>query len=244
MDCNDARFLLPFLHTPDELPAPDRALLEAHLASCPECRESVARERAFDESVSLAMNDVEVPSALRGQIDDRLAEGFRQVRRRRLTRSSFLAATAAACVLLGISFSLGWWTPRSTIVPEQMAGDEDNNIQLVANRNLDAAQEFFLRRGLRTELPNYFDYGLLSNLEIVNVRGHSVARLDFQKGQDQVKILVLPRKYFSLPHQASTNATGSLCTIEIVEASRDFYFEIVWYGNAKREDFILKTLVG
>jgi hypothetical protein len=242
MDCKAIRLLLPYLDLPGELSANDIAFLEGHLAACHSCRELAERERAFDASVTRAMSDVDVPSSLRHEIEEKLAVRRQGTDRRQLVRRAALISLAAV-VLLALSIPLGWWTPRVSITAEQLLQDDYGDIPFVLSRNFDAAEEFFRGRGLKTELPRDFDYSLLVDLEVVNFRGHEVARLDFQSGQDRARVYVLPRKQFNVP-ASQLEADGSQCRVEIIDSARDYIYIVVLFGNANRQMFIPKALIG
>src|SRR5438128_7247227 len=113
MDCRTARMLMPFARPPVELPAEERALVERHLAECPECRESARREQQFDAAIARAMKSIEAPAGLREQIGTRLA----QQRGRTIQRRTLQAVALAASVLFAVSFPLGWWSSRTIIDP-------------------------------------------------------------------------------------------------------------------------------
>jgi hypothetical protein len=221
----------------------DIARLEEHLASCPSCRDAMEREQTFDASVAPVMTGVDVPSSLRGQIESHLDVERGRARRRQLARAAGLVSIAAA-LLLAISFPLGWWAPRIAINPDQLVQEEDGYTQLLLNRNVDAAEEFFRERGLKTELPRDFDYSLLVGLDVVNFKGHDVARLEFQVGQGRAKVYVLPRKQFSLPAQGPLDGNGSLSTVEIIDGPHDYMYLVFYFGNASRQMFMFKGLVG
>ncbi len=172
-------------------------------------------------------------------------EQGRQIRRRLVLRGAGLASLAAA-LLLALSFPLGWWNSRITIVAEQVLQDDYGDFQYVLNRNVESAEEFFLHRGLKTELPRNFDYSLLIDLEVAKFKGHDVARLDFQTGPDRARVYVLPKRQFALPNlsPASLEAPGSECRIEIINELGDYIYLVVWFGNANRQMFMTKPLVG
>jgi hypothetical protein len=247
MQCNTIRLLLPYLDQPGELGDADSVYIEHHLATCASCRETVARDRAFDASVARAMSGVEVPSVLRNQLAARLAENDRGMRqRRRVARGSTLAALAAL-VVLGLSFPLGWWTPRVDITAELLLQEDFGDQLYVMNRSVDSAEGFFRNRGLKTELPRDFDYSLLVNLGVANLKGREVARLDFQAGAGRAQVYVLPRRQFNVPgaNPANFSAPGSGCSVEIIDSGRDYIYVVVLYGDATTlQMFQAKGLVG
>jgi len=241
MDCRTAQLLMPFARPPAELPAEERALVERHLAECPACRESAGREQQFDAAVARAMKLVDVPAGLRAQIGVRLAAQHG----RTIQRRTWQVAALAACVLLALSFPLGWWSSRTDIDPNQLIlFEEDQNNAVVVNPSRELAQAFLRARGVDVELPTDFDYRLLTHLDVVNFHGKHVAQLEFQNGPNRAKIYVLPRRDFRLAKNAESSAQGSHCTIEIVEWSKDYLFVIVYYGEANRQNFMPRGVVG
>ena len=103
MSCHDARQLFSAL-ADDALTAPERAALDAHLASCAECRREWERFRA---TVAL-LHAVEHPRAPVGFVDRVLGATGRAPRHRRVLRALFLPwrqklpMEAAAVVLVGV----------------------------------------------------------------------------------------------------------------------------------------------
>ena len=103
MSCHDARQLFSAL-ADDALTAPERAALDAHLASCAECRREWERFRA---TVAL-LHAVEHPRAPVGFVDRVLGATSRAPRHRRVLRALFLPwrqklpMEAAALVLVGV----------------------------------------------------------------------------------------------------------------------------------------------
>src|SRR5437016_5220961 len=99
MDCNHARLLVGFTHKKAELDTAEAEALQAHLEQCPECELMARSERAIDEALGRAMNDVPVPEGLKERVVDKLASRQRPRFRRRL-------ALAASLLLV---FGFGWF---------------------------------------------------------------------------------------------------------------------------------------
>ncbi len=103
MSCHDARELFS-ARADDALTAPERAALDAHLASCAECRRESERFRA---TIAL-LHAVEHPRAPVGFVDRVLGATSRVPRHRRVLRALFLPwrqklpMEAAAVVLVGV----------------------------------------------------------------------------------------------------------------------------------------------
>jgi anti-sigma factor RsiW len=241
MDCRTARMLMPFARPTGELPAEEQALVEQHLAECPECRVVLRHEQQFDAAVARAMRSVEVPAGLRDQIGVRLA----QQRGRTIHRRAWQVVALAASVLLILSFSLGWYASRTTINADQLVQASDVQFVYEFNRSRESAADFFAARKVRVELPTDLDYGLLARLDVVEFSGKDVARLEFQSGQNRLQVYVLPSREFRLAKNASTSSVGSYCTIEVNDSPRhDYLFVFVYYGEANRQLFVPHGVVG
>jgi hypothetical protein len=230
MECNIARILLPFASTPTELSADDREQLEEHLAHCPTCGEIARRERIFHTKVGRAMLAVSVPHSLRGQIHTRLA-----IERGHALRKQVLKfAAAAAIVLLTALVGWSWWSNKQTwIQPDEIAAWQDEQVSATPQM----VQAFFRSRHERMEFPPGFDPNLLRDREIVEIHGHAVPRLIFQRGDGMAKVYVLEKSHFKVDKDALRQpAIASKCTVEVIE-DRDYLFVIVYIGEVNRQNF-------
>jgi hypothetical protein len=230
--------LLPYLHCPNELPADDLQAIEQHLVVCTQCRAISESERAFDRAVSKAMNDIAAPIELRYAISVRLAQENARVWRRRLAQ----VAAFAVIMLMIATIGFGFWRSRIEFTPEQFAQSEDEQSW---QHSLESAEEFFRVRNLQTDIPRDFDYRLLQSLDVVELKGKPVARLDFARDGKHAKVYVLSKRDFKLKKDAGLVAAGSSVTVEVVDArSPDFVFVIVYSGGGSHEDFVLQAVVG
>lgn len=101
MDCDTARLFMQFsTHHGDDLDGPEAAELHAHLEQCSACNTLAMNTRRLDQHIGRAMNAVEVPSGLKAQLLDLLAEERGKLRRRWLKRAGQIAAVAACLLLL------------------------------------------------------------------------------------------------------------------------------------------------
>src|SRR5262249_53549855 len=104
MTCHDARAQLSAL-LDDALPLPDRSALEAHLATCADCRRELEQLRG-PVTLLARLGPVHAPA---GFVDRVMTQAYRPSRRRRLLDALFhplrvkLPLEAAAVVLVGIS---------------------------------------------------------------------------------------------------------------------------------------------
>src|SRR5205085_10030638 len=106
------------------------------------------------------------------------------------------------------------------------------------------AEAFFPAPGFPTVVPTEFDYRMLSRLDVVNLNGKDVGMLEFTNGPNRAKIYVLPRRDFRAAKNAPESMVGSHCAVEIVEFSKDYYFVIVYFGEANRQLFKPQGIVG
>ena len=97
---------------------------------------------------------------------------------------------------------------------------------------------------MRAELPTDFDYRLLRGIDVVKLNGKEVARLEFENGPNRARVYILPRRDFQLARSAAESAAGSHCTIEVIEWSKDYLFVIVYFGEANRQLFMPRGVVG
>jgi len=96
-------------------------------------------------------------------------------------------------------------------------------------------------------LPREFDYSLLVNLEVANLKGREVARLDFQAGTGRAHVYVLPRSQFSVPsgNPANFNDQGSGYSVEIIDNGGEYIYVVVLFGEGTtRQMFQVKQIVG
>lgn len=240
MECRTARLLLPYLQTPGELPVEDAQAIEQHLAVCAACRGRVESDRKFDRAIARAMGDVAIPAGLRDDIRIRLAQENARVWRRGLARASAIAAG----LLLVASIAFGWWQSRIVFSPEQFVQEQDQQVFLEFNRSLESAEEYFRSHNVRTELPRDFDYNLLQMLAIVEMKGKPVARLDFARGDARARVFVLPKRDFRLQKDTPFEVMGSRCTLEVIDASPDFLFVIIYTGGGDHQMFMFRAIVG
>lgn len=241
MDCRTARLLMPYSR-PGELPAEDAEALARHVDQCSSCRALVAAEQSFDRAVAKAMTDVPAREDLRGQIGVRLAQESARVWRRHLLQ----VATAASILLVALVLGFGWWSSKIDFEPEQYIEQvEEPNFVRINNSSLESAEEYFRSRNLKTELPRALDYSLLKQLEVAEMKGKPVARLDFARGEARAKVYVLPKRQFRVGKNAAREAIGSNCTVEVDDSSsRDYLFVIVYFGGGNRQMFQPQAVIG
>lgn len=235
MDCNAARLLWPFALSSADLPADDRAEFEQHLMTCPSCAAQFRAEQAFDLRIGKSMRAVPVPSDLRSMIDDRV-----RVERRKALRIRVIQVSAAAACLLLVLTVVGWWSGRKiTVSVESLTRQEDT--YFVGMVEPGGVEAYFRAHGMNVVPPPGFDPALIAGYDTVLVDGHRAARLDFFRAQEaRAKVYVLPKKHFRIEKAAGTFATGSQCSVEIVESGNLIYV-IVYQGDATRKQFLNRS---
>ncbi len=111
-ECDQAReHLLDAIR--DRLAEPERARIERHLATCPECTRIFERERALDQALAKRTTHA-LPEALR----ERLAARVAPPPRRRLARSAAIFVPSLAAVLLGLFLAHRWSNPNQELARE------------------------------------------------------------------------------------------------------------------------------
>jgi hypothetical protein len=203
MDCKTARVLLDF-HRPrvGEL-APDEAIaLERHLATCPECDAANRAERRLDDHFGRVMRDVPLPDHLRERLLTRLREERAAALRRKLAWGA-RALVAAAVLLLGVFVAWRLAGPKPVTLDPNALVVED--FQKYNPRSAQQVQEAFRERyHIDMVAPALFDYGYLAEYEPATLQGKRVAKLIFQRSQDQggivrARVYVLTADQFDLP---------------------------------------------
>lgn len=153
MGCELARQLLAIRQAvgPAELPAEDAAILDHHLAGCPDCAAEAARQVGWDAAVRSAMTAVPVPTGLR----DRLiaAASARQAVRFRRMLVRYVAAAAAVLIAAPLGYGV-YLRSRPALDTAAIADQSSREFE-----DQEAAVRAFLAaEGLPTALPQRFDY--------------------------------------------------------------------------------------
>lgn len=152
MDCETTRLLLS-LRRPSgesELGAEDLATLERHLAGCERCAELARRQSNFDQAVSQAVHDLEVPAELFGKLQADLQQASRRQWRRQILRRSLVAAGVLAAVG---TFYGAYQINRPVLDVEEVAIQLDRGIQNPEQ----VVTDWLGRQGLPGEIPGNLD---------------------------------------------------------------------------------------
>jgi hypothetical protein len=163
MDCSNARLLMQFRTTSgDELAAPEREELDAHLAGCPLCRALDHDQHRLDEHLGRAMRDVPVPAGLRQRLLAAVAPAPPAKRPRRWVKRAGWGlglATAASLGLLVWAWYFGQGPLKPTISPHQV----QMGYLATLPRDPDAVNAQFRVLGARLCAPDWVEYKYLSN---------------------------------------------------------------------------------
>ncbi len=190
MDCNTARLLLAFARPKaNDLDAVETAELERHLAACPACAPAAAAHRRFEESISRAMLDVDIPDRLNPRIHEQLRADLRERNQRR----QFWRFSAAAVVLFTVSAGVLTWSlwPKIRLDQEQIAGMTQEPRPTPAE-----IEKFFRGVGHEVVLPSDLVYGYCKGQGLVEFQGQLAPGLFFaSEGNYAVVHILSARKY-------------------------------------------------
>jgi hypothetical protein len=237
MDCNHARLLLGFTHKKAELDTAEAEALQAHLEQCPECELMARSERAIDDALGRAMNDVPVPAGLKERLVDKLAS----VQRARFLRGPGPWAAAAA-LLLAVGYVVFFAPPKLTWADvERWTQDKEMAVSEVSDHQPERIEGWFRDQGIDMEAPRHFNFGLLKSFDIVDFKNRRVAKLVFARddaGQVAIaEVYVLSEKDFNLTalkddlkKEKELRLTGSRFTAQISPSSGDFIFLVIFQG--------------
>ncbi|HTK74929.1 MAG TPA: zf-HC2 domain-containing protein [Gemmataceae bacterium] len=239
MDCDYARLWLAFAR-PAEMDAAERARLDAHLATCPDCGSLARAERGTDDAFAQAMQDVRVPDGLRKQLSARLSAA-----RASWWRHAALRA-CAACVagLLAVSLTYAVTRPSLDLTAEAERATWEPGLWKPLERGLNDANESLRALGAPAAAPPDFNYQLLKFVRRADGHGVSSApTLVFTSDQAYAEVvLVRDTQIRNLPAlvDQSGEASGCWVTVRAVPGHSGWYYIITTYGKPL-QFFILKS---
>lgn len=176
-----------------ELPVPETAAADAHMAECPSCALLARRERSFR-------------ALLRRQPRERAPEEFRQalvagIRRqaRRTTAWRWLLTPALAAAAAVVAFAVlpAGRTPAPLmveLVDKHIAYAQlDRPAELVSGDPTEVSAWFLQRAGLRVTVPDYSPAGIrLVGGRLADARERKAAYLIYEKGSVLLSVFVVP----------------------------------------------------
>ena len=230
MDCDHARLWLAFAR-PAEMDAAERAMLDAHLATCPDCGAIAGAERGTDDAFARAMQDVRVPDGLGNKLAARLAAA-----RASWWRHAALRA-AAACVagLLAVSLTYAVTRPRLDLTAEAEKETWGPGFWKPNERAFEDANESLRALGAPAAAPGDFNYQLLSSVGRATNHGvDSAPTLTFTAKQAYAKVvLVRDTQIKNLPQLVDQvgEASGCWVTVRPVPGVSGWYYIITTYGQ-------------
>jgi hypothetical protein len=225
MNCEFARLLLVFARPgATELDAPDIAALESHLAGCDACRSFSRRERAVDESIASAMQQVEVPQSRSRALADLLVN-------RERARWRFRAAATLFAATLAVSAWALWPGPRFD--PDRFVASAYDQVG-----NREGVAEWLARQDPRFDFPPRFQGRFLVSCERRNFHGVAAPVLSFVRKDGLARVAVVNERQFrglaTIPDGPA--AQNSVCTLIVVrhpEASDVVYLVEVINGTVE-----------
>ena len=191
MECQDVRQLLAFHERASEdLDAAERDAIQKHLDTCPECASLAQSQRSADQAIGAAMRAVAVPAGAKSQLLKRLAA------ERGGGSWSVRALAAAAAIVIATTAGSVYWTINQKL--EFVLVEDDTPI---GGWKRDSVQQHLAQRGLTVTPPSNVRYDLLRRVEIVQMEGRPVAKLNFvrQDGMSSIAVYIVDTRYFDPP---------------------------------------------
>jgi hypothetical protein len=186
MECHEARMLLAFTRPgSDAMDAAERAEVQQHLESCPECAVMALSEQAVDGAFGKAMREVPVPAGLQQRVLAKVAAN------RPYPWPAIAAAAAILMLVAGAGTWLLWPLPRVDTVRVQ---DDFNR-----DTDPDSVEAWFKKQGVEMEAWRQLDHRHLLFYDIGEFHGRRVARLVFfNRDRPAVaEVFVLPVRRFN-----------------------------------------------
>jgi hypothetical protein len=194
MECQDVRMLLAFVDRKcAELDAPEREAVAQHLESCPLCTELAHAERRADETLGAILRDVPVPADLKLKVMQRLTADRAAAPWKWMPWKPMIAAAA---ILLAVTSGVAWFFLPP---PELHVADVEHvlSINKVGNWDENSAKNYLKNLGMSDHVPGQFDYRYLQDVDVITIKGRSVARLTFAKADEcKACVLILPWNQF------------------------------------------------
>lgn len=245
MDCKTARFLFPFAQpSMEELDALEVEQLKEHLGHCPECADTMEKERRVDQRLGEAMRDVAIPEHLRTTLLARL-EAERGHWYRRWAGHAVRLALAASILIALVWGLLHWRNARKVAV------DADSLFHMaksqVVHRSLSRTdvEDTFRRLGLSTQAPP-FRYEYLTAHGIGELPGHPGQRVPFlefarERSRARAHVFILDSKRFNTetldtPSEAFHGYPWKWTTLS---SPNRRYRYLVLYKGAPPEDWLV-----
>ncbi len=235
MDCHDVRLLLAFLRRGgDQLDPTERAAVQQHLQTCPDCTALADSERAADAAFGAAMRAVPVPADAKARLLARLAAG-------RPRRWPGVAAAAAAALLLAVG--LGFYAHSRATKPVLLPLAEIATIDGRTATSAADVEEWFRQAGVAMTFPRQYSSNQLLTYDVVQYEGRRVPKLVFfnsAKGA-AAQILVLPNDQFRVQAAAEEWGRGlrlpdTAHTLQVEEGTDCVY--VVFFAGGGPDAFL------
>jgi anti-sigma factor (TIGR02949 family) len=236
VDCQLLRTKL-FAYADGELPAEQRATLEAHLQGCADCLHLVELERAFREIYVLPLRPTPVPPAVRERVIRALAPPAapRPPARRPGRRRAALAAALLVAVLAGgVALGIGWTNRQAAASLLRLADASVEQHRKLARGQLpldiadvsprEAEQWFGDKLSFHVRLPDLKDENLtFVGGRISHLREFEVAALEYRVDGKNVSLFIMPSEQY---HRLGLHAEPKFKMV-----NRQGYDVIVWTSH-------------
>jgi hypothetical protein len=214
MECPDIRQLLAY-RRPGELAAEERAALDGHLATCPDCAAAARRQDSFDAVVSRAMLSVAAPAGLRDRLLTNALARQGAAWRTRVYRTA--AYAAALLIAVGLVGGGAAWLLRPAFDTTALADAYGRQYEDPER----AVSDWLAGQGLPPALPVPFDYRLHHTHGQQVVAGRDVPYVEFlhlagQGRLETARVYVVRRNQFRLDADALRPTVNSFCTVRVV----------------------------
>jgi hypothetical protein len=231
MTCDTATLLIHFARpgTATDLAAEDRAALDAHLATCPNCSMLVNRHGAEDAAIAAAMKAVTVPVGFRDALQ---TQAF--ATRNAIWRATWLrlfASTAAAVAFALLSYGALANLTKPTLDCDKVLADFEIG---GGSSSLDF-DNWRQTEGVPS-LPDDFDLQLLSFTGRLPLQGTQVPAIRLRAGPGQDAILYFVRNSrFDL--SSAKGAIGSQGMVHVYADQPGWTIIFVHTGNSPQPFF-------
>lgn len=243
MDCNCARLLLMFAgRDRTELEAGDRAQLEQHLASCPECGPAAHADSRHDELLARAMTAVPIADGARARLERQISAARSRWWRQTTLRLGALGVGSVLAVTLVYSST----RPMLDLSAAAAEANSQSGLWKSDGQALTEANEQLRALGAPAVAPADFDYRWLKRIERSDSHGvYSAPTLYFTRDDAYAKVvLVSVGQFKNLRELADLVGEESGCWVAIrpVPDHSRLFFVITSYGKPL-QFFLRKTPV-
>jgi hypothetical protein len=230
MDCDGARQLLAFAH-PAEMEPADLALLDEHIATCPDCGPLAQATRQADDSIGRAMRAVPVPDGLRTRLTTHLTAARGAWWRHSVLR----AGTVGVGVILAAGALYALTRPGLDLTAEAARVNAESGLWKPDDQGRDDANERLRALGAPPAAPEDFDYHQLKLVERSDSHGvRSAPTLLFTRGDAYAKVVLVREgdvKNLGELDGKTGEDSGCWVTVRRVPDRRGWFYIITTYNK-------------